>query len=288
MMSGKAIKQPFEISLQETTEGEHPSRQASAFELVYVLDGSGQLLVNENRYTFRENKLYLFTPDDQYNFDTGTAARLLLIRFSDLSFSLLESEAARVEFCDWMKKVDYIFHNYHGKAGCIFRDKEDEQFAHALLTAIVREHLQQAAGHMLVIRQSVSVLLNLVARNLAMSEPLPAGTNAPGMDVIRIIAYLQQHIYEPDALKLKNIAAHFNRSVHYIGDYFRDRTGQSIQEYIIDYKLKLVDTRLAYSDMRISEIAAEFRFTDESYLTKLFKKYRGMTPRAYRKTRKLQ
>ena len=52
-----------------------------------------------------------------------------------------------------------------------------------------------------------------------------------------------------------------------------------MQQYIIKYKLKLVENRLLHSEMRINEIAAELGFTDESHLNKLFKNiFKGVIP----------
>lgn len=69
-----------------------------------------------------------------------------------------------------------------------------------------------------------------------------------------------------------------------IGLPVRDRLveGQS-RQYITGYKLKLVESRLRYSDLRMGEIVAELGFTDESHLNRTFKKYRGMSPSVYRK-----
>ncbi|WP_431217443.1 helix-turn-helix domain-containing protein [Puia sp. P3] len=49
------------------------------------------------------------------------------------------------------------------------------------------------------------------------------------------------------------------------------------------YRLRLVETRLRYSTMRMSEIVDELGFTDESHLNRVFKKYRGLSPSAFRK-----
>ncbi len=56
-----------------------------------------------------------------------------------------------------------------------------------------------------------------------------------------------------------------------------------MQQYILNYKLKLVENRLLHSEMRISEIVAEVGFTDESHLNKLFKKYRRLQPHKFQK-----
>jgi len=55
-----------------------------------------------------------------------------------------------------------------------------------------------------------------------------------------------------------------------------------MQQYIINYRLKLIESRLLYSDLQINEIAVELGFTDESHMNKLFRKYRGITPREFR------
>jgi AraC-like DNA-binding protein len=122
-------------------------------------------------------------------------------------------------------------------------------------------------------------LITLVARNISGDYVNKSADNT----ALQIISYIHQNIYDPSKLKAEHIAAHFNISLHYIGEYFKKHTGENLQQYIIHYKLSLVEARLRYSDMRLNEIADELGFTDESHLTKTFSKYRGITPTQYRK-----
>lgn len=84
-------------------------------------------------------------------------------------------------------------------------------------------------------------------------------------------------------LKAQSIATHFNISLNYISEYFKKHTAENLQQYIINYKLSLIEIRLKHSDMRLNEIAFEFGFIDESHLSKIFKKYKGRSPSEYRK-----
>ncbi|WP_423754016.1 helix-turn-helix domain-containing protein [Cloacibacillus evryensis] len=84
-------------------------------------------------------------------------------------------------------------------------------------------------------------------------------------------------------IKADVISQHFGISQNYLGRYFKKHTNETMQQYIINYKLKLIENRLLHSEMRINEIATELGFTDESHLNKLFKKYKGIIPSEFRK-----
>jgi AraC family L-rhamnose operon regulatory protein RhaS len=55
-----------------------------------------------------------------------------------------------------------------------------------------------------------------------------------------------------------------------------------LQQYILRYKLKMMENRLLFSDSPISQITDAFGFTDGSHLIRLFKKYYGLSPQAFR------
>nr|WP_295870409.1 AraC family transcriptional regulator [uncultured Chitinophaga sp.] len=287
-MFNKLLHEPYDIVLEEKNAWEQTRFSQPTFQLVYIREGKGHHHINGNRYDYHPGKLFIVAPEDHYHCDITEHTAFIIIRFTQLFITQLKDDAERLELCDWMKKTDYIFNNFHTKAGCIFRDAADEAMTQALLNSIAREHQQHGKGYQLIIRQSISILLNLIARNLLMSESPDVQENNGPSSVLRIISYLQEHVYQPDMLRMPALAAQFNMSVHYLGEYFKKHTGESVQDYIISYKLKLVDVRLAYSNMRVREIAQELGFTDESYLSRLFKKYRGTTPGMYRKMNRKQ
>ncbi|MEZ0129433.1 helix-turn-helix domain-containing protein, partial [Flavobacterium sp. LBUM151] len=104
-----------------------------------------------------------------------------------------------------------------------------------------------------------------------------------GETVLEILHYIQENIFDPKELKSEKISEHLNISVNYLGRYFKKQTGETLQDYISNYKLRLIEARLLNSDMRINEIADELHFSDESHLNKVFRKYKGMNPSEFRK-----
>jgi AraC-like DNA-binding protein len=97
-----------------------------------------------------------------------------------------------------------------------------------------------------------------------------------------ILQYIQHNIYYPEKLKAESISDNFGISNAYLGRYFKKHTSETMQQYITNYKTKLIEHRLKFSDKRINEIADEFGFTDESHLNKYFRKQKGKSPKAYR------
>ena len=56
-----------------------------------------------------------------------------------------------------------------------------------------------------------------------------------------------------------------------------------MQQYILNYKMKMVESRLLHTDMRINEIVEELGFTDERQLNRPFGKFKGISPTELRK-----
>ena len=132
---------------------------------------------------------------------------------------------------------------------------------------------------------SADVVLNILARNVS-DHPAHAGLATTGGEeeplINRMLVHIRQHIGEPELLRVDHLAAVFNLSANYVGEYFRKFTGESLQRYITQYKITLVQQRLAYSARSIGQIADELGFTDESHLGRQFKKHLGVSPIAYR------
>jgi AraC-like DNA-binding protein len=248
--------------------------------LVYVLKGGGTLRYDERSITFREVKLFIIPQHQLYQFKAENA-ELIAIECPIEFIDRIRLEADRIESCENLYKLQYISNNYHARAGCVFRNKNDEHFAEALIVQVAREY-QNKTDDYLIIRNCISILLNLIARNIIESETPGLKDNRKAFSIMKIITYIQEHIKEKEKIRIQVIADHFGISKNYFGEYFKQQTGISYQDYLLDYRLKLVETYLRYSSVRLSEIAYELQFSDESHLSKLFKKYRNMTPKEFR------
>ena len=155
-----------------------------------------------------------------------------------------------------------------------------------MIEAICREHNDKDVYNQELIQQLVNTLIIIVARNIAkyLPEQVNVGTEAKAMDILQ---YIQTNIYYPEKIKAESISDYFGISNTYLGRYFKKHADETMQQYISNYKTKLIEHRLQFSDKRINEIAYEFGFTDESHFNKFFKKQKGNSPSEFRKTIRL-
>ncbi|WP_374362281.1 AraC family transcriptional regulator [Cloacibacterium sp.] len=273
VMEIRNLYQPFELSFIETNEYEAIEHKNTFFEMVFVLEGKGVQIINNHKLPYGSDKLFLIFPQDTHRFEINTTSKFFFIRFNQ---SYLKTQTK-----EWVQKLEFIFHNHNHLPGCILKTITDKPLVRALIEALIREHINEHPQQQEVIKQLINTIITIAARNIVL---MPAAAKFASQHVMQLLNYIHQHIYEPRNLKAEVISKHFNVSPTYIGEYFKTQTGQSLQEYIMEYKLKLIETRLRFTDMRISEIVHELGFTDASHLNRSFKKRRGVSPSEYRKS----
>ncbi|PID25969.1 AraC family transcriptional regulator [Sporosarcina sp. P7] len=99
--------------------------------------------------------------------------------------------------------------------------------------------------------------------------------------VNEVIQYINENVKNP--LIVDEIAKHFNVSTSHLSRIFREHTSVTLVEYITIRKIEEIQFYLRFSTIKIAEIAERFHFCNQSYFTRVFKKYTGLTPRRFRK-----
>jgi len=272
--------EPFNISLFTLSEWPYPLHNHNHFEIIFIHRGEGVHVVNEHRFAYRAGDVFLLGPEDHHLFEIAAPTEFCYVRFTQLFF---RGDQPGERDKDWQQTVEYLFHTPYQAGGSLVKDPAEKERLDHLRAVLLAEYGHRKApfaehilGHVL---QSI---ISILARNITAEAPGAAAEGGRSRTLENILVYVRQHIYQPERLRLESLAEHFRYAPNYLSIFFKRQTGESLQQYILRYKLKLVETRLRYSDWSVSQIAYEFGFTDESHLGKLFKKYYGQTPRGFR------
>ncbi|NIJ52998.1 AraC family transcriptional regulator [Dyadobacter arcticus] len=274
--------QPFEVRFVKVDECPVKAHKNTFIELVYILEGKGIYHIDEHQFKYGPENLFLTMPMHMHFTEVSETTSFVFIRFNNIYLNAQKAQKSYSNLGDWIEKLEYIFHNSNHLQGCILRNMSDKPLVRAVIKAIVIEYQSQQTMHKELVQQLLNTLLMVVARNISLH--LPEKSKVTQNTSLDIIHYIHLNIYNSEKLKAESIASRFHISLNYISEFFKKHTNENLQQYIINYKLALVEIRLTHSDMRLNEIASELGFTDDSHLTKMFKKYKGIPPSEYRRS----
>ncbi|WP_250255683.1 AraC family transcriptional regulator [Chryseobacterium sp. Marseille-Q3244] len=247
----------------------------SFFQFVYVISGEGIHHHNGNLIPFKEGYLVLLTPDKENYFDLNGMVEFLIMKFH-LSY---------LRDYRW-KTINYLedlLYTADQTSGTIITDEADK----VLIAKIVESLILSLDGKKLYYQDLnlhyINSLIVIAARNISEKKP-DRFSETTDNKIESILTYIENNIYTPSLLKMEVISKQFGISSNYFSTYFKKQCGENYKDYIANYKLKLIEHRLKFSDKRIGELVEEFGFTDESHINKFYKKYKGITLTCFRKT----
>ncbi len=136
-------------------------------------------------------------------------------------------------------------------------------------------------GDRLYVESLINCLaLHLLKKYSAVLPPvLPAG-RLPQPALRQVTDYINNHL-EHD-LKLADLAALVGMSACYFATQFKQATGISPHQFVVQRRLGRSQQLLKHTEAAIADIAIQCGFSSQSHLTRLFRKQFGTTPRAYR------
>ncbi|WP_449401289.1 AraC family transcriptional regulator [Chryseobacterium wanjuense] len=252
--------------------GEH---SISFFELVYIVSGRGFQNINGNNYNYNPGNLFLLKPEDSHKFTFETTTQLFFIKFNRVFF---QSNTIENTF---LKRIEQAFSSINGFENCIINKKEDGKLIEHLMQSLFMEIKNEKLYSKEIVYLLVQSILTVVARNLNAKISIILNEKTENK-AANMINYVHIYIYQPEKLKAEKIGEVFGVSKTYVGRYFKNQTGKTLNEYVTDYKIKLIENRLKHSEMKINEIADEFGFTDKSHMNRFFKKLNKISPSAFR------
>ncbi|ADB40310.1 AraC family transcriptional regulator [Spirosoma linguale] len=270
------LVQQFETSLWP-----FPSHTHNHFELILIRSGTGHHHINGNRFVYQAGDVFLLGPLDCHTFAVNQKTCFCCLSFTDLYMASLSPMGTNT----WPQIREHGLTKHQPLVGSLVTDGLEQQNLFALFQIIMAEqNAQQSPLSNPVIESLMKTILSIVDRQLLQYQlGMPTAYGTASSLRQRIGTYIHRYITEPDYLRLEKMADVFNYSQRHLGALFKQQTGESIQQYIIRYKLQLVETRLRLSTLTVSQIADEFGFTDVCHLNKLFKRYYRQTPTGYRR-----
>ncbi|WBX97626.1 helix-turn-helix transcriptional regulator [Chryseobacterium gambrini] len=269
------LHQPIEIFNFESTEAASDSKALNYNQFIYIMHGRGQLSRRGITTSFEKGDLLWIEKGCVFFFKFEEKAKMEILAFKH------EAKLRLKELIEGSKGEAGVMARFKSPLNEKIRlcDSDDVLFHHTL--RIMKEMCCYPERNSSVLYFQMIVLLNIIERNISLGDQGNKDTFL-SKDISLILRYIHKNLKHPSNLKIAVLSRHFNMSANSLMLYFRKETKQSLKQYIEDMKMKLIQKQILQSNMRFSEIAYEFGFTDESHFNKRFRRYFGVSPKVFR------
>lgn len=251
------------------------------FEIIFIESGKGRHFINEFIVSYQEGDIFLVSPEDKHWFEIDDTTEFCYFQFTE---SLFSSKMNLPDRSYWLHRIERILHHPNIMPGDIIKEAYDKALIWEIHKVIRNEYEHAKEFYKHNISNMVSTTLSIIARNIKreIKPKLAKGIADKHATVDEILNYIRQHIHDTDKMKISAIASRFSLTNSALSAYFKNQMGDSLHHYILMYRITLVKYRLKNTDFTVSEIAYQLGFTDESHLTRIFKKYNEITPKQFK------
>lgn len=120
------------------------------------------------------------------------------------------------------------------------------------------------------------------ARQLSSSAFARAATHSESRRVAKVQEYITRHFH--DDIRAEQLADLIGMSPVSFSRFFRQRTGRTLTNYVIDLRIGTAARMLVDSEQTVAEICYDCGFNTLSNFNRLFRKYKGCSPTEFRES----
>ncbi|EHQ30344.1 helix-turn-helix domain-containing protein [Mucilaginibacter paludis] len=273
----KKLKQFDALLVEEYEETvfHQPSHSQNYYEIVYIFEGNGVHWLNDSGITYNSGDLFVVSPEDKHYFEIKQRTRFAIVKFTDSYFCdkqhLIPDDLL-------INRPETIMRNKLLKEGKLALDESARYLLNNTMCNIVASKDRKDLTSSPFIYCQVLSVFGLIKEAMAQLD-IPLRSRLPDLKALTL--YIHQHIYEPEKIQVKNVAANFNIAPNYFSVYFSRNFDMSYRDYINNYRIKLIEKRVM-AGLTLKQIANEFGFSDESHLSHFFRKRIALSPGQYR------
>ncbi|MGM9617259.1 helix-turn-helix domain-containing protein [Butyricicoccus sp.] len=245
-----------------------PHSHHEMVEILYILRDSGVFEINGTPYPVHSGDLVIYNSDAVHNEAS---------HFPPPPLYGLEATGIQLEGLpsNWLIPPD--------TSPVISLGDHASEFRH-LFRTIYDQSAKQTENAGMTCQYLFCALLHMIQELIDGNIPVHAGTNEDSKANQlgrQIQIYVDEHVLEN--LSVQSVADHFDISSAYLFRLFKQVTGTSLMQYIIQRRIGEAQTLLLITDLSITEVAQKVGYDNLSHFVKMFTQNVGLSPRKYRK-----
>ena len=231
---------------------ESPPRKCETFEVEFFLADGENTYINDVAYPIRRNYALISIP-------------------GEMRYSVLPFKTKYVKF-----SVAGMLAEALRKAPRYFYVSQSIE-ANVLLDEIITTYTLRQEDE-IRLQGKLLIYISLLLKNA--EEPSRTGSDQTGI-IVKAQEYIKGHYKE--SVQLCDIAKSVNLSPNYFHTVFSQGCGQTPREYLEEYRIGIAKKFLLTTQLSLSELAEQCGFSNQQYLTTVFKRKVGCSPTQFKR-----
>ena len=249
-----------------------PHRHNEYYHLIFVLNGSGSIVMDYYTHNARINQLYLAKPMVRHGIYASSRNPLNTVEFK-FSFCDDDTESLLKSLPDHFEDTSIAIRNVFISIIDEVR-KQDSHFEEVL-----ELHLMQILYYL---------FRDLGSESISLENIYERDTFDSGMEKFKqlknVAVYIKENYWNDFSLNEMAEMAHLTPT--YFCSVFKESYGLSPMNYLQNVRIENAKKLLVHSDKSITDIAFEVGFKSVHYFSRYFKNHEGISPNDYRRRNK--
>ena len=260
-------------------DSQHPRYQMpfhwhNEWEILRVLDGCMQIHIDNEQYRAQSGDILLIRGGVLHG---GIPSSCVYECFDFDLYGLFRT-------MDMVKKSLRPFYRQYLLPQCFFPAGSSRALQEAVSELMTAFHSGKEADckELITVGCLSRLFTDILQKELYIQAPDKAYGSNHRIDQIKtVLEHIEQNF--GTALTLDALAGVAGMNPKYFCRVFHSLTHQSPMEYVNYYRIEQAAYQLENMNKSITAIGSECGFAESSYFTKVFKKYKGITPKEYRR-----
>lgn len=250
----------------------------SFIELVVITSGQGKHLLGQSAFPIEAGDTFVIPVGVLHGYSDCIGLGLYNVMFDPMRLTLPMRNLRQVPGIAALFSFEPELRVQHGFSSRLRLEPEALSAQLGTLERLHHECARQETGFdLLATALFIELMVDLGRRYAKMTTPMSEGL----IRLSPLLDWLEGHYKAPQAVEA--LARRARMSKKTLNRYFRECLGTTPINYLIDLRMRKAQHLLRETEVTVSEVATRVGIDDANYFARLFRKFSGVEPSAYRR-----
>jgi len=251
-------------------------------EIVFVTKGKGTQVISNNEYEVSEGDIFILQGFQNHYFKNANKAEIINVMFDPVKGQdLISPDVKTIDGYNALFVLEPRYRNRMHFKNMLHLNQVDLAKSEYILNSMLNEVANKEPGYELFLKNKLEEIIIFLSRKYSqISIPKAKSLVRIGKSIDYIENNFKKNIY------IKELAELGFMSLRNFQRIFKDATGLSPNDYLLELRIQHASKLLTGTDLAISDVSDQVGIEDWFYFSKAFKKKFGVSPLNYRNQNK--